>query len=580
VGGGAKGSDLTTGPPVSRIQTVSERERFEYIVNTSRDFITLIDRSYVYVLANDSYCRAMEKARDEIVGRSVAEVWGAERFEKEIKRRLDDCFAGREIEYIDRFKFGPFEKHMHVNCYPFVENDGRITHALVFSHDVTHITQIESKLTHYEFRDPVTGLFNRRSLEIILEKEIEDARRPGGGSRALLYLGLRGLGRVNEVYGHAVGDLILENTGLRIQRSLRAGDFVFRFEGNELACLVTRIDRGTDAAVIARKLVEQISLPYHHPAGDIHVTCAIGVAVFPGDGERGADLVRNASTAMREARRREAGFVLFNEALHDSAATRLTLESDMHQAFGRNEFRLVFQPIVDMLGRIKGAEALIRWQHPTRGLIPPGDFIPVAEQSGIIESIGRWALFTAAEHLARWAPRHGVYLSINLAARDFLKDDLASVLLAALKRAGTAAPAFLKLEVTESQCMADPEDTIRRMARLAEAGFELFVDDFGTGSSSLGYLKRLPAGTIKIDRFFVDEAIKSPEDLDYLKNIVSIVRSRRKSVILEGIETSAQFDLLRRLEIDGMQGFHFSRPLSSEQLDELLTSGAGLPVAR
>ncbi len=553
------------------------QDRYEYIINISRDFITLINRSYVYELANDSYCRAIEKTREEIVGRSVAEVWGEARFEKEIQRHLDACFAGREVEYIDRFKFGPFEKHMHVNCYPYVAEGGTITHALVYSHDITHISQIENKLTHYEYRDPVTGLFNRRSLEIILEKEIEDARRTGS-LRAVLYVGLRGLSRVNEVYGHAVGDLILENTGLRIQRALRASDFVFRFEGDELTGLLTNITRSTDAAVVARKIVDQIAMPYHHPAGDIHVSSSIGVAVFPEDGTRGEELIRNASTAMREARRRDVGLLLFNSSLHDSAATRMSLESDMHQAFGRNQFQLVFQPIVDMLGRIKGAEALIRWQHPTRGLIPPGDFIPVAEQSGIIESIGRWALFSAAEHLERWAARFGIYLSINLAARDFLKDDLADVLISALKRAGALKPAFLKLEVTESQCMLDPEDTIRRMSRLASEGFELFVDDFGTGSSSLGYLKRLPAGTIKIDRFFVDESVKSPEDLDYLKNIVSIVRSRRKSIILEGIETAAQFDLLRRLEIDGMQGFHFSRPLATEQMDELLTSGAGLPV--
>ncbi len=558
---------------------MTEQDRYRYIFNLSRDFISLINRSYVYELANDSYCRAIEKTREQIVGRSVAEVWGRDTFEKEIKRHLDACFDGREVEYIDRFKFGPFEKHMHVNCYPYVAQGGRITHALVFSHDITHISQIESKLTHYEYRDPVTGLFNRRSLDIILEKELEDARR-SGGLRAVLYVGLRGLSRVNEVYGHAVGDLILENTGLRIQRVLRAADFVFRFEGDELTALLTRMSRGTDAGVVARKIVEQISLPYHHPAGDIHVGCSIGVAVFPSDGARGEELIRNAATAMREARRRDVGLHLYNAALHDSAASRMSLESDMHQAFGRNQFQLVFQPIVDMLGRIKGAEALMRWQHPTKGLIPPGDFIPVAEQSGIIESIGRWALFSAAEHLARWAPQYGVYVSINLAARDFLKDDLAEVLIAALKRAGALKPAFLKLEVTESQCMLDPEDTISRMGRLASEGFELFVDDFGTGSSSLGYLKRLPAGTIKIDRLFVEESVASPEDLDYLKNIVSIVRSRRKAVILEGIETSAQYDLLRRLEIDGMQGFHFSRPLTTAQMDELLTSGACLPVGR
>jgi EAL domain-containing protein (putative c-di-GMP-specific phosphodiesterase class I) len=254
------------------------------------------------------------------------------------------------------------------------------------------------------------------------------------------------------------------------------------------------------------------------------------------------------------------------------------MESELHQAFEKDQFHLVFQPIVDRAGRIKGAEALIRWQHPGKGLVAPGSFIPLAEETGIIQSISKWALFSAAEHVARWSQRHGIYVSVNLSAEDFANPELPEVLASALRRAGVTTPSFLKLEITESQCMIDPEGTVSQMGRLTEAGFDLFIDDFGTGNSSLGWLKQLPAGTIKIDRLFVDECMRSPEDLEFLANIIGLARSRRKSVILEGIATAPQLELLKKLDVDGMQGFYFSQPLSSESLGSLLSTDPRLPL--
>ena len=205
------------------------------------------------------------------------------------------------------------------------------------------------------------------------------------------------------------------------------------------------------------------------------------------------------------------------------------------------------------------------------------EFIPLAEETGIIQSIGKWALFQASERLAQWS-RYGIYISINLTATDFCDDDLPDVLKGALDRAGGLSPGFLKLEVTESQVMVDPEDTIRRMNRLASAGFDLFIDDFGTGRSSLSYLKRLPAGTIKIDRVFVDEAMNSPEDFEYLRNIVALARSRRKAVLLEGIGNLQQYELLCKTDVDSMQGFYFSKPIDADSLEQILHAGGTLPI--
>jgi len=243
------------------------RDKYEYIVDMSHDFITLIDRNYVYEIVNDSYCKAMEKPREEILGSTVAQVWGEERFQTTIRKHLDECFTGKEVQCIDTFRFGPFEKHMHIIYYPYPQDGGPVTHAVVCSHDMTQISQVECKLTQYEFRDPTTGLFNRRSLDIILDKEIEQARRSQDNVRVVLYVSVENLGRVNEMYGAAIGDLLLENTGLRIQKCLRAGDYLFRFVGNELTCLLAQIRRNTDAARVAAKIAEQVKMPYHRKEG-------------------------------------------------------------------------------------------------------------------------------------------------------------------------------------------------------------------------------------------------------------------------------------------------------------------------
>jgi diguanylate cyclase (GGDEF)-like protein len=508
----------------------------------------------------------------------VADVWGRETFEGAIKGHLDRCFAGEPVEYIERFRFGAFEKQMHVTYSPFTGPDGAVTHAAVCSHDITHITQVESRLSHYEFRDPTTGLFNRKSLDVILDKEIAHAQRSTDRLRAVLFISIENLGAVNEAFGMATGDLLLENTGLRIQKCIRASDYLFRFVGNELTCLLCHLKRPSDAARVAAKIAEQVKIPYHHQEGDIRIGCCIGVALFPDDGNDAETVIRNAGAAMRQARRAGAECILYNPATHRTASERLVMQSEMLHAFEEDQFSLVYQPIVAADGRVKGAEALIRWNHPEKGLIPPARFIPLAEETGIIRSISKWALYTAAERLARWQRFPGLYISVNLSAEDFRNPELADVLSSALKRAGASAPGSLKLEITESQCMTDPEGTVDQMSRLTAEGFDLFIDDFGTGSSSLGWLKRLPAGTIKIDRLFIDESTRGPEDFAYLEGIVALARSRRKRVILEGVSTREQLSLLRSLEPDGIQGFYFSKPLGADELESILERGERLPL--
>jgi len=552
---------------------------YEYIVNISKDFITLINREYVYEIVNDSYCREMGLSRDEILHKQVGDIWGQERFDDTIRRHLDEAFGGQETHYIDQFKFGPFVKYMHVSYYPYRQG-GRITHALVFSHDITQLGEIESRLSNYEYRDPVTGLFNRRSLNIILEKEIEKARRSRSEKlRAVLFVGLLSMDKVNQIYGHEIGDLLLENTGLRVRRAVRSSDYVFRFEGNDLTVLLTNIGRNTDAGRVAQKIQDAVAVPYNYKGTEIVLSCAIGIAVFPDDGEDRSELIQRAASAQAEARRRQAPFVLFNERLHREAQERLELESDLLQAFDEQQLELHLQPVVDGRGVISGAEALIRWQHPTRGTVPPMAFIPLAEETGLVAPIGRFALFTACRHLAEWVDRHQVYVSVNLCARELADPGLLATVQAALARAGVSSPGHLKLEITETSCMADPQATIDRLLELEEKGIETFIDDFGTGYSSLGYLKRLPATTYKIDRLFVEALAESPAEREYLGRIIEMIKSRGKQVLVEGVSSLAQLQLLEGMRCDRLQGFYFARPMPAKQFVALLDSRATLPVA-
>jgi diguanylate cyclase (GGDEF)-like protein/PAS domain S-box-containing protein len=548
-------------------------DAYEYIVNTSKDFITLINRDYVYEIVNDSYCTEMGRSREEILNRSVAEIWGKETFVNSLKRHLDKCFAGEEVHYINTFMFGPFEKYMHVSYYPYRVND-RITHAAVFSHDITSVGEIESKLTNYEYRDPITGLFNRRSLDVILDKEIEKAKRSKYEKlRAVLFISLENLAKVNQVYGHEIGDLLLENSGLRIRRTLRSSDYVFRFAGSELAAILSHISKNTDAGKVAQKIFNNVSVPYRFKGTDINIRCHIGIAVYPDDGADKAEIVQKAASALAEAKKRKLDFLLFDAELHEQAVARLSLESEIAKAFEKGQFELHYQPVVDTSGKIHGAEALIRWNHPERGLIPPMDFIPIAEETGLIIPIGRWALFAACRQIAKWMKKHKLYVSINLSAKEFSDSTLLEAIEKAIKQAEDFDPAYLKLEITETKCMDDPERTIRQMQALLDVGVETFIDDFGTGYSSLGYLKRLPAVTLKIDRLFIEALEESQEERDYLTHIIRTVKSRQKKVLVEGVSTKVQFELLKAMDCDQMQGYLFSPPVPAAEFEKLLARG-------
>lgn len=553
--------------------------KYEYIVNTSKDFITLINEEYIYELVNLSYEKMIGKPQNEILNNTVAEVWGDEIFQTKLKRYIDRCFRGEEVHYIDKFKFGLDIRYVHVSYYPYRNDGSKITHVLVFTHDITQLGKIESKLINYEYRDPITGLFNRRSMDIILEMELEKAKRSVTENlRAVLFIDIYNLKDINQKFSFEIGKMLLENTGLRIRETLRDSDFIFCFMGTELAVILTHLSKKTDTAKVAEKLVFVIEGPYHHKKHSIKLKARIGISIFPLDGNDKSTLINKAVSAAREAGLKNYSYMLFDEALNKESIRKLDMESELAAAFQNNEFVLYYQPIVNNEGKVKGAEALIRWNHPKTGMVSPMDFIPLAEDTGLIEEIGKWVIFTATRQLSEWTKNNDIYVSLNLCAREFSNKELSSIIKHALESANNLNPRFLKLEITESEGIRNPEEFIKQISQLQSIGIEIFIDDFGTGQSSLEYLKTIPADVLKIDRSFIINIDTDEEDLNFLKSIVQLIKSRNKKIVVEGVSTEKQAEILVSLGCDSFQGYYFSRPLPPDGFRKLLDSGNSLPL--
>lgn len=549
---------------------------YQTIVDLSRDYITLIDRDYHYQLVNESYCRQLGKHKDELIGRSVEDVWGAERFHAFILPKINACLSGETVEYIDTFVFGALQKHVRVNLHPYREAGNEITHVLVFSQDITVQSETEARLAEYEYRDRLTGLYNRKTLEITLSQQLSQAGRAEPPTfRILFFVSLHNFKNINRSFGHQIGDVLLENTAIRVTECLRTSDFVFRFDSTNLVVLLTEIERGADASVPAEKICDAVSLPYSFEAGEITITAHIGVSVFPTDTCDPTSLVQQANSACVEAEEQGLPFLFYDRELHERAMQRSRLYSELRQAFNGQEFRLVYQPLVDIQGeqpRTIGAEALVRWQHPSRGLLMPTDFLRLAEETLLVRSIDKWVLFTVCLTLKELQDEFpDIVLSANMSAAGFMDPELPEIVRAALSTAGNPDPRGLRIELTESMSVQqNPEFLAARVAALEEIGVLLWIDDFGIGQSSLALLKYLPAHCVKIDKSFVEGIADSEREQRYLAGIIQGIRARDKDIILEGVADARELEIARRLGCTLVQGYFLGKPVLLEQLRDLL----------
>jgi len=441
----------------------------------------------------------------------------------------------------------------------------------------------EAEIAHLAFYDGLTNLPNRRLLLDRLHHAVAKCGR-GASHGAVLFVDLDNFKSLNDTLGHDMGDRLLEMVAFRLQQVTRETDTVARLGGDEFVILLedlgqTAQEATDNAAAVAAKVLDALSLSYPLEGHEARSTPSIGVVLF-GAGERTVnDLLRQADMAMYEAKAAgRATFRFYDPRMQQALDATATLEADLRQALARGGLRLHYQPVVDASGRATGVEALLRWQHPQRGLIFPGDFVPQAEKSELIVELGEWVLETACRQLVQWsadpASAH-LTIAVNVSARQFRRPDFAAQVLQVLARTG-ADGRLLKLELTETMLLSDTDDVAGRMALLKAHGVSFALDDFGTGYSSLSYLKRLPIGQLKIDRSFVHDMLHAPHAWPIVRAIVTMAQSMDLEVVAEGVETAEQWERLRRIGCSGLQGYLFGRAVPVQELGLARASGAVL----
>jgi len=469
----------------------------------------------------------------------------------------------------------------HVRGEVIRDAQGRSTRMTGTLHDITDLKLAEERLAHLAQHDALTDLPNRLLLTDRVNMALARAQR-GGKPLALLFVDLDRFKNVNDVLGHEQGDHVLVEAAARLKSCVRASDTVSRLGGDEFLVLLADIELAQDAARVSQKLIEAVSRPYMLGGAEFVLTASIGIACHPEDGADFETLMRNADAAMYAAKQGGRDrYQFYSAKMNARARDRLRLETDLRHAIARGELFLVYQPQVDLgSGTVVGAEALIRWRHPTLGLVPPADFIGIAEDSGQIVAIGAWVLATACRQQAAWLAEGlmaGI-IAVNVSAHQFRQADFAETVTATLASSGLSA-GHLELEVTESALMQGVEDTLRKLGQLDRLGVKLSIDDFGTGYSSLSYLKRFPIYRLKIDQSFTRGLPEDSQSGAIAQAVISMGHSLGLNVLAEGVETTAQEEHLRALWCDAAQGYLYSKPVPADAYVAFLraravTSGA------
>lgn len=483
-----------------------------------------------------------------------------------------------QCEYRVRMPDGSVRWHM-TNAIPHAESDGSVvSHG--FTMDITDRKRAEQEIERLAFFDALTGLPNRRLLLDRLHRTLATCQR----SRtlgALLFIDLDNFKDLNDTLGHDMGDQLLAQVAKRLVGSVREADTVARFGGDEFVVMLEALapdlhDAATQAEVVSEKLLASLNLPFELDGAQHYSTPSIGITLFGNERLPVDELLKRADLAMYQAKaagRNTQRF--FDPEMQAAVNARSHLEADLRQGLARGELFVHYQPVVDHHACLLGAEALVRWRHPQRGLVSPGDFIALAEQTGLILPLGRFVLHAACEQLQRWGAQPEtahLSVSVNVSARQFRQAGFVAEVLDALQRHGVD-PGRLKLELTESLLLGDVEDAIVRMAQLKREGVGFALDDFGTGYSSLSYLKRLPLDQIKIDQSFVRDVLSDPNDAAIVRTILALARSMDLEVVAEGVETTGQLSFLRLHGCEGFQGYLFGRPAPAEEMDAFLFPG-------
>ena len=454
------------------------------------------------------------------------------------------------------------------------DDSGRVVRVAGSITDVTEQKRFEEQLLHGAFHDPLTGLPNRALFLDRLTHAVARSQRRAEHIFGVLFLDLDRFKVVNDSLGHRVGDELLKGIARRVEECVRPGDTVARLGGDEFTVLLDDLVRPNDAELVAGRIQESLRAPFQLDGHEVVVSASIGIALSLQEYTRAEDIVRDADTAMYRAKADgKAGHRVFDQKMHHNAVQRLTMESELRRAVDRQEFELHYQPVISLQsGQIEGFEALVRWNHPLRGLVSPSEFIPLAEETGLINPLGWWVLREAATQARAWQQKYPrdlpLQMNVNLSGRQFRQPNLIGGVVTILNDIGLE-PGSLRLEITESVLMETAQDSRDVLAELREHGIRLCIDDFGTGYSSLNYLHSFDIDVLKIDRSFVSR-IREGRAPEIVQTIVDLSRSLGLAVTAEGIETAEQLRQLRSMDVELGQGFYFARGLTADRADRLL----------
>jgi diguanylate cyclase (GGDEF)-like protein/PAS domain S-box-containing protein len=427
--------------------------------------------------------------------------------------------------------------------------------------EIAERVQAEGRAQHLADHDALTGLPNRRLLEDRLGQALVFGSRNRKLSAAM-FVDLDRFKHVNDTHGHAVGDEMLKEVARRLEEQLREGDTICRLGGDEFVIVLPEVKRSSDAAHVAQKIIDAVAQPVAVDARDLHITCSVGISVAPDDGRDAETLIRNADAAMYHAKEiGRANYQFFTEQMNIAATRRLALENDLRRSVENGELRLLHQPVLDLrTGAVAGYEALLRWQHPARGLVAPGEFIQLAEDTGLILRLGEWVLREACGWARAQAGEPALPIAVNLSARQFGDPKLLEIVSQALAESDLA-PHLLELEIAEAAVMQYPDVTLPTLRKLKELGVTLAIDDFGTGQSSFTYLRRLPVDKLKIDVSFVADLAQHKDNEAIIVTIIGLAHALGRKVVAEGVESGAQIEFLRGVDCDYAQGYFIGEPV-------------------
>ncbi len=561
---------LTTFTPMNHLkQMESGLELWAKVFEASSESIVVMDRFGRIVTANLAFRRGSAFEMHELIGQSSDVLLAArnppELFET-VRHAATLKGAWQGEVWLNRKNGAAYPAWLVMNTVR--DGDGEITHFIAMSLDISERKASEQRIHFLAHHDVLTGLPNRFSCDERLKLSMQQARRQHQ-KVAVLFVDLDRFKNINDSLGHHVGDELLRSVSQRLLSVVREGDTVSRLGGDEFIVILNHFTEVEEiGTLVEHRLIPAVRTPYQIDGADLYISCSIGIAVFPDDSEDADGLMRHADAAMYQAKRSgRNNLQFFTPELNARVTRHLHLESDLRHATTRNEFVLHYQPRIDALsGQIAGVESLVRWQHPVEGMIPPGQFIPLAEESGLIIEIGAWIIREACRQHQQWR-RDGIGpmpISINLSALQLKDDTLLATLSQAIASFDVPA-AQIELELTESLLMEHVGATIAVLQRIKALGFTLSIDDFGTGYSSLNYLCRFPIDKLKIDRSFVQNIHGAPENLAVTKAIIGLGHTLGLEIVAEGVEHASDVAVLQSVGCDELQGFFYARPMPAAQ---------------